>query len=264
MTDDRTVDGGGSRRGPDRDRSARGVDQGRSAGTPGRRVDAPDGERPHGDGSPATDVLVEPPHGRGPGVLVLHSGRGLTPSVETLCDRLSRRGLVAMAVDLFDGATPETVEAAADAKAAVDDRRTRHVLENAASFLRGYETVSRPGIGVLGLGYGAGWACWLASAAPDTVAAVVLFYGYRDVEWDAVDAPVIGHFAELDRHLSPSRVEELREQLLARGVSTDFFVYAGTEPSFFERDTTARYAPEAADLAWERTATFLDRTLHDR
>lgn len=220
--------------------------------------------RPETDGPRARDVLVEPNHGRGPGVLVVHSGRGLTASVETLCARLARLGFVAMAVDLFDGTTPESVEDAAAAKEALDDRRARRALADSAAFLRRYDQVSRQSVGVLGLGYGAGWACWLASAAPEAVAAVVLFYGYRDVDWDAVDAPVIGHFAELDRTLSPSRIETLREQLLASDVSTDFFVYPGTEPSFFERDPSARHAPEAAALAWERTAAFLERTLYER
>lgn len=214
------------------------------------------------DGEPtAHDVLVTPEHGRGPGVLIVHSGRGLTPAVETLCSQLAHRGFVAMAVDLFDGATPDSIEGAADA---VDDRRTRHVLEQSLVFLQQYDTVSRPGLGVLGLGYGAGWACWLASAAPDTVAALVLFYGYREVDWDTVQAPVIGHFAELDRSLPPSRIEELREELVARNVSTDFFVYSGTDPAFFEPGPPGEYAPDAAELAWDRTVTFLDRTLHER
>lgn len=209
----------------------------------------------------AHDVLVAPTVGRGPGVLVIHSGRGLTPFVEALCSRLADHGFVGMAVDLFDGARPTTAEAARKAKDELDDRRGQLVLENAVTFLRGYESVSRSRIGVLGLGYGSGWACWLASALPETVAAAILFYGYRDVSWGDAEAAVIGHFAELDRSLPPSRVDQLRERLVSNGVSTDFFVYPGTEPSFFEPDRTAQYAPEAADLAWERTRAFLRGTL---
>lgn len=206
--------------------------------------------------------MVTPTHGRGPGVLVLHSGRGLTESVEALCAKLARQGFVALAVDLFDGTTPTSADAATAAKDELDDRRARQVLTDSVTRLRRHDQVSRPSVGVLGLGYGSEWACWLASAIPDAVAALVLFYGYRDVDWDAVAAPVTGHFAELDGTLPPSRVEAIREQLLERGVTTDFFVYPGTEPSFFELDPTARYAPEAAALAWERTTAFLEGTLY--
>lgn len=211
----------------------------------------------------STDILKEPALGSGPGVLVLHSGRGLTDFVNGLCGRLARQGFVAMAVDLFDGETPETVEEATQVKEALDTKSTKRLLQDSATFLRDYDAVSRREIGILGLGYGAEWACWLASDMPDVIGSIVLFYGYRDVHWETVTAPVLGHFAEIDHEIPVSRVNDIREEVWAAGVHTDFFVYSGTEPSFFEQDSSARYSPQAANLAWERTVEFLDRTLRD-
>ena len=58
------------------------------------------------DRESARDSLVTPHVGRGPAVPVLHSGRGLTEFVTTVCQRLARDGFVALAPALFDGETP--------------------------------------------------------------------------------------------------------------------------------------------------------------
>lgn len=215
------------------------------------------------DDGPATrDYLATPDVGRGPGVLVLHSGRGLTEFVERLCHRLAREGYVAYAPDLFEGATPTTVEESETLKAELDRARTLRRLEDAARFLLGYESTSRRQIGVLGMGYGAEWACRLAAALEADCGAVVLFYGFEDLEWERVDAALLGHYAELDRELPPSHVERIRAILEGAGVPHDLFVYSDAEPSFFEAEPTARHDPDAARLAWDRTLHFLEQTLY--
>lgn len=206
------------------------------------------------------DYLVTPEVGRGPGVVVLHSGRGVTEFVTALCQRLAREGFVALAPDCFEGATPTTPEAARAAKDAVDDALLRR-LADTASFLRGHDAVSRRQVGVLGLGYGAEVGCRLLDADDVECGALVCFYGYAAADWEAIDAAVLGHFAQLDEELPESRVREIRERLDAAGVDHDLFVYPGTEPSFVETDATARHDPDAAELAWERTTEFLQGNL---
>lgn len=212
---------------------------------------------PGDDGDAATDYLVTPEVGRGPGVLVLHSGRGVTEFVTGLCQRLAHDGFVALASDLFEGATPTSPEAAREVKQAVEDAAVLRRLADTADFLRGHDDVSRHRVGIVGLGYGAEVACRLVEASGVDCGALVLFYGYEPVDWETVEAPVLGHFAQLDQSLPESRVRELRERLAADGVAHDLFVYPGTEPSFFETDATARHEPDAAQLAWERTSRFL-------
>ena len=166
-----------------------------------------------------------------------------------------------MAVDLFQGETPTSVENAATAKETLDEAHAERVLEDSTVFLQNHEAVSRPTVGVLGLGYGAKWALKLSSDMSESIGAIVLFYGYQSIDWATIDAPVLGHFAEIDHDLPPSFVDDLREQLAAKDIDTDFFIYSGAEPSFFEEEDTARYSPQAAILAWERTSTFLHRAL---
>jgi carboxymethylenebutenolidase len=215
------------------------------------------------DDAKTRDYLVTPEVGRGPGVLLLHSGRGLTDFVRRRCHRLAREGFVALAPDLFEGETPSTVGDADALKAAVDEDRTARRLEDVAEFLRRHESVSRPAVGLVGVGYGAEWACRLAAGLGDDCGALVVFYGVGDPQWASVSAPVLGHFAQLDHEFPRSRVNELRTVLGNHDVANDLFVYGNTEPSFFETDETARHDPEAAGLAWERTLHFLRSALHE-
>lgn len=213
---------------------------------------------------PTSDYLVTPEFGDGPGVLLLHSGRGRTESLFELGHRLARDGFVTLIPDLFDGRTAATVEQSRALKRELDAGNVIARLEDAAEFLRQHPAVSRRRIGVVGLGYGAEWASTVAPRIEDVCGGIVLFYGLADTDWNALEAPILGHFAELDREIPGSRVNELRTTLSECGVEHDLFVYPQTEPSFFETDESARFDPDAATLAWERTVRFLDDRLKRR
>lgn len=216
---------------------------------------------PPDESTVARDYLVTPELGRGPGVVVLHSGRGRTPFVRRLCHRLAREGFVALAPDLFDGETPTTVEAASSLKADLEVDPVTRRLEDAAELLRQHESVSRQAVGVVGIGYGAEWACHLADVLRAHCGALVLFYGMGEPDWSAVSAPVLGHFAQLDHEIPESRVRTFRETFRDHEIDHDLFVYQNVEPSFFETDETARYDEDAAALAWDRTRHFLRECL---
>lgn len=207
------------------------------------------------------DYLVTPETGPGPGIIVLHSGRGVTQFVHQFCHRLAREGFVTVAPDLFRGETPRSVTEAQEQKAELDERTIGRRLEDTAAFLLQHDAVSRRSIGVIGLGYGAEWACTLASRLGDECGALVLFYGVRETDWQIVSAPILGHFAHLDHAIPISRVNELRDVFQEHGIDHDLFVYSDTEPSFLETDETARHDVEAARLAWERTLEFLRKHL---
>lgn len=215
------------------------------------------------DSTTGRDYLVTPDLGRGPGVLVCHSGRGLTGFVRQLCHRLAREGFVALAPDVFEGETPETVAEAEALKESRDVDRVTRRLEDVAAFLAHHESVSRRAVGVVGIGYGAEWACRVASRLGDECGALVVFYGLGDPDWSTIRAPVLGHFAQLDHEFPQSHVEDLRDTFRDHDVDHDLFVYPNTEPSFFETDPSARHDPEAAALAWERTLHFLRGSLQD-
>jgi carboxymethylenebutenolidase len=96
----------------------------------------------------------------------------------------------------------------------------------------------------------------LAEQRPDDVAATVLFYGTKRGDFLRARSAFLGHFAETDPYESLPSVRQLERRLVA-GREVTFHVYPKTGHWFFEADRPDAYNAAAAQLAWERTVTFL-------
>jgi carboxymethylenebutenolidase len=206
--------------------------------------------------------LAAPDSGTGHGVLVLHAWWGLTPVFTDVCDRLAAAGFVALAPTLFPGgATAATI---AEAEALRDAHDEAAVAEPtvlaAAAQLRGLPAVTDGPIGVIGFSLGAYWALHLSQVRPDDVGAAVVFYGTDDGDYRAARAAYLGHFAERDDYEPLGAVRALEATIHAAGREVTFHVYPGTGHWFVEPDRS-EYDAAAAELAWERTLTFLKAQL---
>ena len=80
------------------------------------------------------------------------------------------------------------------------------------------------------------------------------------VDITALRAPVQAHFGAHDASIPQARVDELMTAVAATGVPAETYVYDAGH-AFFNDTRPAIYQPEAAALAWDRTLTFLRRTL---
>jgi carboxymethylenebutenolidase len=212
--------------------------------------------------------LALPEDGQGPGVLVLHAWWGLTEFVERLCGRLASSGYVALAPDLFgNGATAETIAEAEQLIAKEDYEGILGIIGGAVDYLGGHSAVVGNGIGVIGFSFGAPYAMVAAcDIAPSAIDAVVLFYGnYPGLEADYFarsQAAFLGHFAENDPYEDAASIEQTRADIEKAGREAAFYTYLGTGHWFFEDNKPEAYDAEAAELAWERTVTFLQAHLH--
>lgn len=202
--------------------------------------------------------LAIPEGGAGPGVIVLHAWWGLTPFFKRLCDRFATAGFVAFAPDLNNGKIAGTIEEAEQIMTERDGELTQTVTTNAIEQLRANAPVQGNTIGVVGFSLGASWALHLSTYAPDEIAAVVLFYGTDNVDVARASAAFLGHYAEHDEWEPREGVEQLEADMRAAGREVTFFMYPGATHWFFEDDRQDAYNPDAAQLAWERTVTFLD------
>ena len=220
---------------------------------------------PHGYGR-ASGYLVHPaPAARSAGalptILVVHENRGLNPHIEDIARRLALEGFVAFAPDgLFPlGGYPGDEDQARALFARLDQSKTREDFVAAAGFAR-----TRPGgngkLGVVGFCYGGGVANLLATRLPDLDAAVP-FYGSAPAidQVKAIKASLLLHFAENDDRIN-STWPPYEAALKAAHVKYEAFKYPATEHGF-NNDTTPRYDPPAAKLAWQRTLAFFHRTL---
>src|SRR5215203_4914688 len=206
--------------------------------------------------SAGSGYLSLPDGGSGPGVLVLHSWWGLTPFFRQVCDRLSAEGFVALAPDLFGGATADDPGEARAMLAEADMDVTLNLVRSSLYTVRGLPATPDAPIGLLGFSMGASWALLMASRIPAEVGATVVFYGSQSVDMAAATSPFLGHFAEHDELVDEDELVLLEADLKLLDKDVTFHRYPGTSHWFFEADRPA-HDPPAAELAWNRTIEFL-------
>lgn len=205
-----------------------------------------------------------PDDGPGHGVLVLHSWWGLNRRVKDLVETLADAGYTALAPDLLGGQLPENADEARDLLAATDPNETAALVLSSVVALRAHSADPDGPVAVIGYSMGASWALWLATRQPDSIDAVVAYYGSQNIDFDALTAPVLGHFAEFDPLVSEDELVEMQAHLLLLDKHVEFHRYPGTSHWFaevdddaFTDDESAAVSARAAELAWERTVVFL-------
>ncbi|MHA2497667.1 MAG: dienelactone hydrolase family protein, partial [Candidatus Hodarchaeales archaeon] len=91
--------------------------------------------------------------------------------------------------------------------------------------------------------------------------AAVPFYGRQPAAEDVpkIKASLLLHYAGNDER-SNQRIPAYEAALKKADVEYKIYMYPGAEHAFFN-DTSSRYNPEAAKLAWDRTIAFLKQKL---
>ncbi len=197
--------------------------------------------------------------GKLPAILVIHENRGLNPHIEDITRRLALDDFVAFAPDaLFPlGGYPGDEDKARELFPKLDQTKTREDFVAGAAWLKARgETTGR--IGAVGFCYGGGMVNYLATRLPD-MAAGVPFYGSSPVSADVpkIKCPLLVQSAEVDERINASW-PEYEKALKAANVTYERHLYPGTQHGF-NNDTTPRFDPAAAKLAWERTIAFFKK-----
>lgn len=201
--------------------------------------------------------LVQPDDGPGPGVLVLHSWWGLTRSVKDVVEALADAGYTAMAPDLCDGVVPQDAADAQRLLADSDPNLTAALVLDSVVALRAHSADPDAPIAVVGFSMGASWGLWLATRQPDSVRAVVAYYGAQNIDFDDLRAPVLGHFAEHDPLVSDDELVEMQARMLLSDKHVEVHRYPGTGHWFAETGVDPHHDEAAAAVAWARTVEFL-------
>ena len=111
-------------------------------------------------------------------------------------------------------------------------------------------------IGAVGFCYGGGLALRAAIEAVG-VNAAVCFYGRQLSAEDTkrLKVPVLLNYAGSDERINAG-INDFRAALDAQKIPYSLNMYPGTEHGFHNDSSAARYNPEAAKLAWDRTIDF--------
>lgn len=198
-----------------------------------------------------------------PALIVVHEWWGLNEGVRAMADRLAGAGYIVLAVDLFNGRTAEFSPDARQLMLEVveNPQRANENIRQAFDFVK--ETAGAPRIGVLGWCFGGGWALNAGMLLPNELDALVIYYGQvtDDQEMLApIDAPILGLFAGSDRGIPVSTVESFEDALRALDKNHEIIIYPDVGHAF-ANPSGNNYNAEVAQLAWEKTLSFLDSHL---
>ncbi len=229
---------------------------------PDIRVNFQEYASPKGAGTMRAYVAVPSMNpGKLPGVVVIHENRGLNPYIADVARRVAKAGFIGFAPDALTpfGGYPGNDD---DGRTLQQQRDRDEMLQDfiaAVHVVQAGENCTGK-VGCVGFCYGGGVSNALAVQIPD-LAAAVPFYGRQPEAADVpkINAPLLIHNAGLD-----TRVNEgwpaYKAALDSAGTDYTMHMYEGANHGF-HNDTTPRYDPDAATLAWERSIEFFRRNL---
>ena len=220
-------------------------------------------DSPQGYGK-ASGYLAKPARAPGadiPAILVVHENRGLNPHIEDIARRLALEGYLAFAPDaLFSlGGYPGDEDKARELFGKLEPAKVKADFLAAAQLLKTHAGTNGR-VGAVGFCFGGGVVNVLATQWPDLNAGVP-FYGVAPDLADVprIRAPLMLHFAGNDERVDATW-PPYEAALKAAHVKYEAFVYPGVEHGF-NNDTTPRFDPKAAALAWQRTLAFFAQNL---
>jgi carboxymethylenebutenolidase len=198
-----------------------------------------------------------------PGIIVIHEWWGLNDNIKAMTRRLAGEGYVALAVDLYGGRTAETPDAAqalmSELLAAPDAARAN--LSQAYNYLEKYAFAPR--IASIGWCLGGGWSLQTALLFPDTLDAMVMYYGQVLTDRNrlaALDMPILGFFGAEDASIPVREVQEFRSTLADLRKTAEVLIVPRADHAF-ANPSGGNYNEQAANEAWATTLAFLARHL---
>ena len=189
-------------------------------------------------------------------VLVVHENRGLNPYIRDVVRRLAKAGFVAMGPDGLSslGGYPGTDDKGRELQSQRDRAEMVFDFMAAAEFLRDHDaTIGK--VGCVGFCFGGAVANLMAVRQPWLSAAVPYYGGWPSAEEASqVKVPLQIHLASEDPRVNAGW-PAYEAALKAAGASYEHYIYDGAQHGF-HHDTTARFDPDMAALAWSRTLDF--------
>ncbi len=213
------------------------------------------------DGGTTAGYLARPASGRGPGVIVIQEWWGLVGHITSVADRFAAEGFLALAPDLFHGASTGEPDEAERLMMGLAMDRAAQDIGGAARYLSGLDGCTGK-VGAVGFCMGGSLALWSAALTDDVTAAAGF---YPAIPWETMrpdwsryagKAAVI-HCSEEDGLSAAEGIQTARKAIEAAGGEVTLYDYPGTSHAFFNDDRPEVYDHDAATLGWARTLDLL-------
>jgi carboxymethylenebutenolidase len=216
------------------------------------------------NGGQAHGYLALPPSGLGPGVIVIQEWWGLTDHIADIADRLAADGFVALAPDLYGGATTHNADEAGKLMQQLPVDRAARDLRGAVDYLLARDEVTGDSVGAVGFCMGGAFVLQLAVQEGGKVAGAVAFYpvGNLPEDYAGLQAAVLIHVADEDQFVPSEQADQLAEKIAGgNGRKPEVLHYSAGHAFNNDENLLGTHDPEQAKRAWERTVSFLHEHL---
>lgn len=197
-----------------------------------------------------------------PTVLVVHENRGLNPYIKDVARRLAKAGFIAFAPDALYplGGYPGNDDEGRKMQRSMDRDKIEQDFIAAAKHIHA-DGAGNSRLGVVGFCFGGYISNMLAAAMPQIVNAAVPFYGSPPKAniISNVKGPLLVQLAGLDKRINATW-PDYKDTLTKNQATFEMHMYENVNHGF-HNDSTSRYAPDEAELAWKRTLAFFNQHL---
>jgi dienelactone hydrolase len=201
-----------------------------------------------------------------PAILVVHGEFGLTPWVQKQCSRLARKGYYVLALDLYEGELPKTVEEAHILERGLEDDRVHAQLKLAVDRLSKMPAVRKEAMAILGWDTGGGYALD-AALVDNRLKAAVNCYGRLTTDSSKLaklETSLLCLMAGKDEGISKETVEQFQAALKKVGKEAIVHTYPEARNGFMDpKSPYGRGQSDAGtiDDAWRRIDEQLAKAL---
>jgi carboxymethylenebutenolidase len=198
--------------------------------------------------------------------VVIQEWWGLVPHIKSVADRFAQEGFVALAPDLYHGKSTKSPDEAGKLMMSMRIDEAEKDLRGAVQFLLKHRQTTSKQVGTVGFCMGGALSLFAASKNAEVGACVVFYGGHPNVKPDlaALNAPVLGLYAEKDGFVTPESVRALEKSMKDLGKRIEVHIYPGADHAFFNDERPQVYNEPAARDAWNRTVKFFRAELSAR
>lgn len=208
--------------------------------------------------------LAEPiGKGKFPALILVHEWWGLTQWMKENADDFARRGITALAVDLYRGKVTSDFKEAAQLSSTLPKERAITDLKSAFSYLVKMKSVDNKRIGSIGWCFGGGYSFQTALNIPKLKACVVCYgsLDYTGHSLKEIHCPVLCVYGDSDKVFTPNVVEKFAKAAKKNSIKTKVIFYPEGKHAFMNSYNKNSYNEKDSKKAWSDIYLFLEKKL---
>jgi carboxymethylenebutenolidase len=214
---------------------------------------------PTPDGTEANAYFVKSENKSNKYILMIHEWWGLNNNIKREADKLKTTlgDVNVLALDLYDGKSATTREAAAELMQSANPERIREIFDGAVQFAG-----KNAEFGTIGWCFGGGWSLQMSIWLADKGKACVMYYGIIEntpETFKELKAPVLGIFAKKDGWINPEVYGNLEKNLNEAGKFVVIKEYDADHA--FANPSNEVFDEEASEDAMNHSVEFLRKYL---